>query len=114
MTTVPPPNSLNNLLQVTIPSQYVIQTWNCIVGCITPTTPPVSGSLYFSISSTSVSFAIKLINPVAFLSSIQMTSISLGNMDYGAYLPVTPCSVPCRSCASNSSSYCLTCYQWSS
>ncbi len=102
MTTAPPTNSLNNLLQVTIPSQYTILSWNCILGCTAPLPPPISGTLYFTIFSTMVSFVIRLQNPVSFLSPIQMTSISLGNMDYGTYLSVAPCVMPCRSCATNS------------
>lgn len=113
MTTGLPVDSGNNLLLVSVPPQYGIQDWACVYGCTAPQPPPISGVLYFSISSTTVSFTIKLLNPVAFLSPIQMTSTSLGDMDHGSYLPVAPCASPCRSCSSNTSE-CLTCYLWSS
>jgi hypothetical protein len=103
MTTVPPADSLNNLLEVVIPNQYTIQDWGCIFGCTAPLPPPISSTLYFSLSSTYISFTIKLTNPVSTYTAIQMTSSSLGDMDYGSYLPVVPCNTPCRSCSTNKS-----------
>lgn len=103
MTTAPPTDSLSNLLEVVIPNQYSIHEWSCIFGCTAPLPPPVSGVLYFTISSTIVSLTIRLTNPVSSYSAIQMTSSSLGDMDYGTYLPTVPCNVPCRSCSTNKS-----------
>lgn len=114
MTTPLPSASANNYLTVTIPNQYGIQEWACVFGCAAPAPPVTGGLLYFGISSTKVSFTVKIVNPVAFLSYVKMTSSSFGDMDYGQYLPVTPCLSPCRSCSTSSPTQCLSCYLWSS
>lgn len=114
MTTTPPSGSTNNFLVVAVPSQYSILEWSCIYGCVAPQPPPLSGTLYFSISSTVVGFTIKLKNPISFTSPILMTSTSLGDMDYGSYLPSAVCTSPCRSCDALNRSSCLSCYLWSS
>lgn len=114
MTTTPPVTSTNNFLVVAIPSQYTILDWSCIFGCVAPQPPPISGTLYFGISSTVVSFTVKLRNPISFTSPILMTSTSLGDMDYGSYLPSAVCSSPCRSCDPLNRYTCLSCYLWSS
>lgn len=104
MTTTPPTTSVNNLLQVSIPNQYAIQEWACVYGCTAPQPPPIGGVLYFGLLSTVVGFTVKMVNPVAFLSAIQMTSSSFGDMDYGVYLPAVPCAAPCRSCSTANTS----------
>lgn len=114
MITSPPSTSLNNLLAVKIPPQYSVLDWSCIFGCVAPLPPVTQNTLYFQFSSINLKFTIKLTNPVSFLSAFEMTSSSLGDMDYGTYTPVSPCQVPCRSCDPNNTAYCLSCYLWKS
>lgn len=82
MSTTAPASSTANYLAVAVPSTYRIISWSCIVGCV-PQPPPVSGVMYFSISSTLVTFTLGLQNAVSFLSPIKITSSSFGDMDYG-------------------------------
>lgn len=114
MTTPPPTESTNNFLVVAVPSNYAIQSWTCITGCSSAPSLPISGTVYFPISSTKLTFTLKLLNPITFSNPIRMTSTSLGDMDSGTYLPASPCLNPCRSCSLTNSSFCLSCYQWSS
>lgn len=114
MTTIPPSSSLINILAVRVPPQYTVQDWSCIFGCTAPLPPITQNTIYFQFSSINLKFTIRLTNPVSFLSAFSMTSTSLGDMDYGTFTPVSPCQSPCRSCDTNTTSNCLSCYLWKS
>lgn len=99
MTTIPPLNSIDNYLIVSLPEGYLVGNITCILGCTVDSIGTGNRSLQLKITSTGVRFNAGTVNPLTFNNPIEMTSASMfGQMDYGSYIPLHPCQFPCRSC----------------